>query len=317
VDQDPSDAVVPVRVSVVICAYTEDRWPMLSDAVASIENQTYKVEQIIICIDHNESLVGRCEASRKEWEQNGSTPITVLSNKFNGRLGSARNTAIEIADCDVVAFLDDDARADEHWLGHLVDPYRHEDVIAVGGAPLPDFESERPFWFPPQLDWVFGCYYDGLPRSLEPTDRLIGAAMSARLEALKKIGGFHSDNHDDMDMCHRLKHNWPDHKILFEPRAIVHHRVTKERVTWSYLWRRCFFVNMGKVEAFKNMGEAASMNADRRFVLDALLKSVRIALEDVRRFRLQGLVQTVVLFFAVVCAALGHLAGQVKVRWAS
>jgi cellulose synthase/poly-beta-1,6-N-acetylglucosamine synthase-like glycosyltransferase len=307
------DAAVDVnhiRVAVSICAYTEKRWDMLVDAIASVQEQSYPVEQIIVCIDHNEGLAERCHRHVDKWANGTKVPIIVVENQYDGRLGSARNTALRYAECDVVAFLDDDARADSDWLRFLVAPYHDSDVVAVGGAPIPVLETSRPRWFPPQLDWVFGCYYEGLPKELGLAQRLIGASMSVRKEALSAIGGFHSDNHDDMDMCHRLAHRWPDQRILLEPLAVVHHNVSAERVTWGYFWRRCFFVNKGKVKAFRDMGSAASLDADRRFVLGALRRSAISGFEDVLRCDGYGIVRFGVVVAGAALAAAGHIAGR-------
>ena len=51
--------------------------------------------------------------------------------------------------------------------------------------------------------------------------------MSVRRAALADIGGFHSDNHDDMDMCHRLKDRRPAEQIVYEPMARVQHFVPR------------------------------------------------------------------------------------------
>ena len=59
--------------------------------------------------------------------------------------------------------------------------------------------------------------------------------MSAQRSAHERIDGFHSDDHDDMDVYDRLLHEFPDEFVLLEPRAIVHRDVVGERVTWNYL----------------------------------------------------------------------------------
>ena len=174
-----------------------------------------------------------------------------------------------------MVFIDDDAWSEPDWLDRLLMPYNDGRVVAVGGAPLPEFESARPSWFPVEFDWVFGCAYDGLPQTRATQARLIGANMSVRRKALAAIDGFHSDNHDDMDMCHRLMHAFPGGLIVYEPRARVRHHVPTARTTWHYFWRRCFFVNKGKVEAFRQMEEAASLSADFGFVGRAMTHGVR------------------------------------------
>ncbi len=261
-----------------------------------------------------QNLTQRCRA---KWGVSGgtsTTPITVLQNKYDGRLGSARNTAVESTSGEIVAFLDDDAAAHVDWLKFLVDPYRRTEVVAVGGAPLPVFETYRPSWFPPQLDWVFGCYYAGLPHELSSVKRLIGASMSVRRGALESIGGFHSDDHDDMDMCHRLLAQGTGQLLLMEPRAIVYHHVGAERVRWGYLWRRCFFVNMGKVRAFRNMGAAANMDADVTFVLRSLRQSAWQSMRDLFRGDARGLSRFAVLVIAVALAAAGNVAGRLALQ---
>ena len=300
-------------ISVVICAYTQDRWSLLLASIHSVLKQDYPVEKLVVCIDHNPELFKMCLDHVGEWRCDSSCDIVVVENRHNGRLGSARNTGVEEVESDVIAFLDDDAIAEKEWLQVLAGPYSDPHVVAVGGAPLPVFATSRPRWLPPQLDWVFGCYYEGLPTTLAPTPRLIGANMSVRRSRLLEIGGFHSDNHDDMDMCHRLVVQDPSYKLLMEPRAVVHHIVPAERVTWSYLWRRIFTVNRGKVFASATMGDAASFAADVSFVKRAFTGAVRMAVADAVPCRDPfGLVRLGALVAGIGLAGLGHLAGRIS-----
>lgn len=301
-----------LTVSVVICAYTEDRWPLLLRSVSSVQRQSWVPLEIIVCVDHNDFLLEHC---RQQWaDEAGSptAPVLVLANKYEGRLGSARNSAAEVARGDIVAFLDDDAWADPDWLERLLSPYANTSVVAVGGAPMPEFERARPGWFPFEFDWVFGCAYSGLPEKLAPLARLIGANMSVRRLALADIGGFHSDNHDDLDMCHRLVHLRPADLIVYEPMARVHHFVPAGRTTWGYFWRRCFFVNKGKVEAFRQMEGAASLSSDIDFVGRALSRGVSTGLRQAFRGDPYGAARAASILVGIVLAGCGHVAGRAK-----
>ena len=87
-------------------------------------------------------------------------------------------------------------------------------------------------------------------------------------------GGFQSDNHDDMDLSHRAIHAHGADAVIYDPTAIVRHFVPKGRLTWTYFWRRCFFVNRGKVDAFRGLGEASNLKAEIRFGLRSLTRGV-------------------------------------------
>ena len=77
--------------------------------------------EIIVCVDHNDSPLGAVPTAMGATRPDGpSIPVVVLANKYEGRLGSARNSAAEVARGDIVAFLDDDAWADPDWLDRLL-----------------------------------------------------------------------------------------------------------------------------------------------------------------------------------------------------
>jgi glucosyl-dolichyl phosphate glucuronosyltransferase len=320
-----------VTATVIVPAYTLDRWDLLCQAVESVLTQTRPPLELILPIDHNAELLERC---RRTWGgpvADGAVPVHVVANRFDQddggagahvrahgskrRFGAgwARNTAAELAKGDILVFLDDDAWADPDWLEHLLAPYDGDTaVVAVGGAPLPAYETGRPAWFPWNFDWVFGCAYEGMPESLAPLGHLIGANMSVRRAAFEEIGGFHSIDFDDLDLCMRVAAARPEEPLLFEPRAVVHHYVPAQRVEWRYFWRRCFYVNREKVEAFADMGEAANIRAEQAFVRRALTTQVTAEGRALVRGDLDGLRRLGAMAVGVVMAGLGHLAGRAQ-----
>jgi hypothetical protein len=104
---------------------------------------------------------------------------------------------------------------------------------------------------------------------------------------------------------------YPDTLIVYEPDALVLHHVPKTRTTWSYFWRRCFFVNKGKVEAFSQMEEAASLSADIGFVGWAVTHGIPRELRQVLKGDFWGAARVLAIAVGVLLAGLGHLAGQV------
>ena len=81
--------------------------------------------------------------------------------------------------------------------------------------------------------------------------------MSVRAETLKRIGGFHSIDFDDMDMCHRVASLGDLGSVFYTPEAVVHHFVPAQRVSWRYFWHQ-MLTNRHKMEAHREMGSASS-----------------------------------------------------------
>jgi cellulose synthase/poly-beta-1,6-N-acetylglucosamine synthase-like glycosyltransferase len=311
-----------ISATVIIPTYTFERWELLSAAVASVEAQTRPPIQLILCVDHNPELFARCVETWGTKDSLTSLSIEIVANKFiqeetgSRRLGAgwARNSGAEIAAGDVLVFLDDDARANTDWLEYLLEPFNDPRTVAVGGAPLPLYETARPSWFPANFDWVFGCAYEGVPKQLAPLRHLIGTNMSVRRHVFEEIGGFHSIDFDDLDLCMRVAAQCPGQEILYEPRAIVHHFVPAQRVSWSYFWRRCYNVNREKVDAFAEMGEAANIRAEREFVLRALTAQLTNDVSDTLKGNWSGLSRAGAMFVGMTMAAAGHAVGRYQLH---
>src|ERR1700680_4305787 len=98
-------------ISVVICAYTEERWYDLIAAVESIQRQSIPPREIILVIDHNTSLFERARTQ--------ISGLDVIENSEPSGLSGARNSGIAKSQGTLIAFLDDDAVAEPDWLERL------------------------------------------------------------------------------------------------------------------------------------------------------------------------------------------------------
>ena len=118
-----------MKVSVVICAYTLDRWHALGASVQSCFDQTEPPIEIIVVIDYNDELFHRATAAF-------GTAIVVKNVSTKG-LSGARNCGVAASSSEVVAFLDDDALADPTWLEELTKPLVDPLVCGTGGWVVP------------------------------------------------------------------------------------------------------------------------------------------------------------------------------------
>src|SRR5262249_26358474 len=149
----------------------------------------------------------------------------------NRGLSRARNTGIQTATGELVAFIDDDAYPDSLWLKHLVLSLAEGDCVGVGGPNLP----------PPSSDWrtMAMGQVPGGPNPVLISDRtaehIPGCNMMFRKESLVEIDGFDpifKNAGDDVDLCWRLLDNGG--VIGYSPAALVwHHRRGSVRQYWK------------------------------------------------------------------------------------
>ena len=268
-------------VSVVVSAYTHDRWNDLVDLVRSLEDQSTPPLEIVVVCDHNPSLLERVRA--------GLGGVVAVENRQQRGLSGARNTGVAVARGDVIAFLDDDAVAAPDWLEHLRAAYEDARVLGVGGAIEPLWEDGRPGWFPEEFDWVVGCTYRGVPESAAAVRNFIGANMSLRRVVFDSVGGFRSSlgrigtrplAGEETELCIRARRRWPDSILLYEPRARVLHRVPASRARWRYFRSRCYSEGLSKAVVSRLAGARDGLETERSYTLRTLPRGVARGVGD-------------------------------------
>ena len=300
-----------MRVSVVICAYTLDRWDALKAAVQSCVEQTLEPIEVIVVIDYNDELFGRASLEFLN--------ARVVANRMTKGLSGARNTGVLVSSGDTIAFLDDDAFAEHDWLQELVAPMNDPTVAGTGGWIVPHWESEKPPWFPETFYWILGCSYSGLPPSNSSIRNPIGANMAIRREVFAQVGGFTSGigrigviplGCEETELCIRYTANNPGERFLLTREAVVHHRVPVLRLTWHYFWTRCWAEGLSKAAVSTLVGSDLSLAAERRHVLTALPRELARSLVAMKQSPRAGATR-----FALVVAGSGvATAGLVRGR---
>lgn len=306
-----------VVVSVVVCAYTERRFDEVLAAVASLRSQSHRPTEILLVVDHNAALARRLRDSLPP----GIPSAEVLESTGPAGLSGARNTGIAAARGDLVAFLDDDARAQPGWLEGLVAAFTDPSLLAVGGRAVPRWPgSGRPGWFPPAFDWIVGCSFPGQPASAAPVRNLMGCNMGFRADALARTGGFalglgrvgrHLLGCEETELCIRIRRAVPDGIVLFDPSLVVEHTVTSERTTRSYFLRRCFGEGRSKAAVSALVGAGEALESERRYLLQVL---PRAALDDLRRLAAgdrEAPERLAALLLGVATTTAGYLTGLV------
>lgn len=209
------------RVSVVICSRNGAR--TLSDCLGALQNLVYPNYEVIVVDDGS---TDRTAAIASEY------PCRVISTENRG-LSSARNTGWQAASGEIVAYIDDDAFPDAHWLNYLVATFLNSGNATHAGVGGPNIA-------PASDGAVAECVArsPGGPTHVLLSDRVAehipGCNMAFLKSCLKAIGGFDPQFRvagDDVDLCWRLQQQgWT---LGFNPGAVVwHHRRNSIRGYW-------------------------------------------------------------------------------------
>jgi GT2 family glycosyltransferase len=224
----PRDVSWP-SVSVVVCSYNGSR--TIRESLERLAHVDYPNFEVIVVDD-------------------GSTDDTAtIAREFDVRLirtenrglSSARNTGIHAARGEIVAFLDDDAWPDPHWLQYLAHTFRNSTHAAVGGPNI------APAGDGPIAKCVANA--PGGPIHVLVSDQeaehVPGCNLAGRRTHLIEVGGFDAQFRvagDDVDLCWKLQaRGW---SLGFSHAGMVwHHRRNSVRAYWKQQ------VGYGKAEA--------------------------------------------------------------------
>jgi len=300
-------------VSVVICAYTEDRWDDVLAAVASVRAQHREPFEIILVVDHNPSLYARLKSRLQD--------VVVVENRQAQGLSGGKNTGVAVARGEFVAFLDDDAVAEPDWLRFLGASYSDGNVIGVGGLTRPLWETQRPHWFPEEFDWVVGCTFVG--REPGRVRNLLGGNASFRREVFEVAGGFPSGigrsaasrrplGGEETEFCIRLGRLCPGSVFIFDARAVIWHRVSAARSRFSYFHSRCYAEGLSKALVTRSVGVADGLSAERSYTAVTLRRGVVRGLAEALRGDPAALARPAAITVGLLSATTGYAIGSLQ-----
>ncbi|NQV07833.1 glycosyltransferase, partial [bacterium] len=305
-----------LSVSVVVCAYTADRWDQMVASVESVLDQSMPPKDTILVIDHNPELLA---AARSRFPA-----MHVIANDGQQGLSDARNTGVSASNGEVVAFLDDDATADPAWLERLTGAFDDPKVIAAGGKADPEWEMGKPSWFPEEFNWVVGCTYRGHRDAAGPVRNVIGCNMAFRREVIDTAGGFKASlgrvgtrpvGGEETELSIRAASAFPGSVVWFDPEALISHFVPASRRTWKYFRSRCIAEGESKALITSMVGSDRALASERSYTLRTLPAGVLAGLRDaVTRGESGGLGRALAIVAGLGFTTFGYLRARVLAR---
>ncbi|MDS0258461.1 glycosyltransferase [Haloarcula sp. S1CR25-12] len=306
-----------MRVSVVLCTHTLDRYDDCRAAAESVLGQRHEDVELVLVSDGNDALYERFEADFGDRDD-----VVCTRTDENVGLAAARNTGAAVATGDVFAFFDDDAVADRDWLAELVSVYERRDVPAAGGRMVPYWVAGKPAFLPEEFYWLVGVTHrgfgpDGDPDEAGEVRNTFGSNISFRRDVYESLGGFEKEiggrtgeknlQAEEPELCARMRSEY-GHGVYYTPDARVAHKIFDYRTDPGWLVDRAFWQGYSKRGMEVLVPESTGDESD--FLRQLLFESVPDRLGDlVRSPSVAGVLQLVALFVLTGCVGAGYLYG--------
>lgn len=278
-------AVAPY-VSVVVA--TRNRAGLLRDMLAALADQRWPRDRFEVIVADNGSGDGTAAVVGEHSSRQNGPPIRYVYVAEPGK-SNAVNRGLSQAQGDLLAFTDDDVLPEPTWIERLARAFDDTGADFAAGRILPIWEQPPPSWMSPVLYGALAIPDNGERRLTIGADARhgpmpIGANMAVRRTVVERIGGLRSD----LGKLAGTLRTGEDHEFflrmtqagcrgVYEPTALVRHRVSAERLTRGY-FRRWLHQNgrdVARLEAAYTAGTRRWLAVPRYLWRDAALDASR------------------------------------------
>ncbi|EMA72089.1 glucosyl-dolichyl phosphate glucuronosyltransferase [Halorubrum distributum] len=306
-----------MKVSVVVCTYTLDIYEHFREAADSVLAQTHDNVELVVVVDGTPEVYDQVVADYGHRED-----TVIACNDENVGLLASRNRGAELASGDVVAFIDDDAVADEAWAERLTRAYEEEDAIAAGGKMTPEWVAGKPSFLPEEFYWLIGVTHRGFADGPGEVRNTFGSNISFRADVFAELGGFDVDiggrkgdrnlQGGETELCARMREEYGQ-GVWYDPEAEVAHKVFKYRTEFRWLVDRAFWQGYSKraMESFVEDESSEESGFLRMLLLESAPKRLSRA---VRSFQVNHLLQFFVLCILTASVGAGYVSAMFRYR---
>jgi len=287
------------------------------EAAQSVLNQSYDDVELVVVVDGTREVYDRVVENYGNYED-----VVVYCNEENVGLLESRNTGAELASGDIVAFIDDDAVADEKWVAELVRGYEEQDALAVGGKMVGDWVARKPTFLPEEFYWLVGVTHRGFANGSGWVRNTFGSNISFDQDVFLELNGFDTEiggrkgdanlQGGETELCARLAAEYGE-TVWYNPDAMVAHKVFDYRTELLWLLDRAFWQGYSKRAMETLVPESGGEEGE--FLSDLVRDFVPGRMKRLARApSITAVVQLVMLIVFTGCVGGGYLYGLVRYR---
>jgi hypothetical protein len=251
------------RVSVVVCADESTPFDGLTAALDSVLRDG-DVHDVVVVVDRAPRL--------RDHLRHRYDDLVVVDNTRTPGLAGSRDTGIESARGDVVAFLAADCVAHAGWARALAAPFDQVDVIAVVGRTEATWPGAAASTLPDDLLWAVDCTPRSRPDGLVGLDDVAGATVAFRRWDLLQVGGLASGvdvregvprGAEFVELCLRLAADEPEARVVSTSSARVSRTVAPNETRWRSVAGAAFDRGVAQSALRRSVGRDADTGTVR------------------------------------------------------
>jgi glycosyltransferase involved in cell wall biosynthesis len=227
-----------IILTIAVCTYNRaDLLRGCLDSLAGCEDKTVEV----LIIDNNS--IDRTGKVAEEFVKSDPN-FNYLTEDKQG-LSHARNRAIAEAKGKYIAYLDDDAKAEENWIRNVLELIKkNPEVVVFGGMIKPFYLSNKPNWF--RDEYEIRTWGESM-RYLEKGEAFSGSNLILKKEYLNK-NSFNINlgvKSKELKMGEETELQWnlqaelgTEGNFLYSPDLCVYHLVPDYKMKLNYYMKR-------------------------------------------------------------------------------
>jgi hypothetical protein len=113
---------------------------------------------------------------------------------------------------------------------------------------------------------------------------------------------------EETEFSIRLRRLSPGGQIIYEPQAVVYHRIDPSRATWRYFLSRCRAEGCSKAQISGLSGASAALSSERSYFAHTISRAVRRELSGLfRPGRKDSMMRLLALSLGMLSAAAGYI----------
>jgi glycosyltransferase involved in cell wall biosynthesis len=237
-----------VSVTVAISTFRASSCGWLLDLLQSLDRQTVDFRTIIV-VNSDQRYFEELESVVHD-KYLANRRVDVLFNPVDKGIAFARNIAMRESGTPYVAYTDDDVIAHPCWLQELVSTLEFNGEVGAATGPVlgmwePGAEKYAN-WFPKEMYWIIGCTPWNF-KSVRKVRNGFASNLAVKREVALALGGFNESfgynqrnamAGEEPELGMKLiRSGW---QTIWNPRAVVHHRISPSRMHARRLVTRAF-----------------------------------------------------------------------------